>query len=100
MPIKARTPKGRRPSFPPDVLALFVELEGMSRRDPRFKAGERELACRLGLTGEYWTMNSVLDRSRRSCHPPGYIARDDWFRCRAVREQLLAAAAEAQRRQL
>jgi hypothetical protein len=45
-------------------------------------------------------MNSVLDRSRRTCHPPGYIARDDWFRCRAVREQLLAAAAEAQRRQL
>jgi hypothetical protein len=69
MPVKARTPKGRRPSFPPDVLALFVELEGMSRRDPRFKAGERELACRLGLTGEYWTISGRDTlASSGSCH--------------------------------
>jgi hypothetical protein len=78
--------------FTADVVALFVELERLPRRDARFKEGERELARKLGLVSEYWTMNSVLDRSARPCHPPGYVAHADWHTCRAVRKALLASA--------
>jgi len=47
---------------------------------------------RLDLVSEFWTMNSVLDATRRPCHPEGYAAHTDWHTCRRVREQLLEAA--------
>jgi len=95
MPVKARVAKERRPSFSAEAIELFVALERMPRRDrdgDEFRAKSKRLAALLGLTSEWWTCNSVLDRTRAPCHPPGYLAYDDWFRVRAVREELLAAA--------
>jgi hypothetical protein len=79
-------------------LDLFVKLEAapLHQRDTNeFKVGERRLARLLGLTDEFWTMNSVLDRSARPCHPPPHVAWNHWHRCRAAREVLLEAAAAA-----
>lgn len=83
----------RRPlSFDAETLALFVKLDGMkARTSDAFKAADRELARRLDLIAEWWTCNSVLDRSAEPCHPPGYISYDDWFTCREYRTALLAA---------
>jgi hypothetical protein len=89
MPVKLRAAKGRRPSFSGEVLALFVELE--RKRTQAFTDGSRELARRLGLTAEWWTGNHVNDRSAEPCHPPSCVAHQDWFRCRGVRNELLAA---------
>ena len=84
-----------RRAFKPDVLRLFAELEAqyasMPRRDPAFSDESRELARRLDLISEWWTGNSVLDRSARTCRPPEYIASRDWHTCRRVREALLEA---------
>lgn len=73
-----RTPiaRPRHPSFTPETLALFTELEAvpLRRRNTQgFKDGERELMRRLGMTDEFWTMNSPLDRDG-PCHPEGYLA--------------------------
>jgi hypothetical protein len=60
-----------------EALDLFIELEAvpMRRRGTQgFKDGERRLAGLLDLVSEYWTVNSVLDRSARPCHPPTHIA--------------------------
>jgi hypothetical protein len=92
MPVKLRAAKERRRSFSAEALALFIELERTPQHSRKFKDGSRELARLLGLTAEWWTMNHVNDRSRAPCHPPGYIAREDWIKVRAVREALLAAA--------
>jgi hypothetical protein len=92
MPAKLREAKQRRPQFSREVLELFAELEAVPLRQKKsqtFKNAEHELARKLGLVDEYWTVNSVLDR-RRSCHPPGYIANAHHARCRAVRKALLA----------
>jgi hypothetical protein len=100
MPVKSRVTKDRRPTFSTEAIALFVELEAVppQRRDSQtFKNQEHELARRLGLVSEWWTCNSVLDRSGRPCNPPGYVAYQDWFRCRAVRRQLLAAIADREK---
>jgi hypothetical protein len=49
----------------------------------------------LDLVGEFWTMNSVLDRSDGPVHSsPQYIEHKNWHTCRAVRQQLLAKIAE------
>jgi hypothetical protein len=93
VPVKAREAKERRPQFGAEVLQLFLALETTPprrRKSQTFKDGERELARRLGLVSEWWTGNSVVDRGPKPCRPPGYIAQD-WHRCRAIREQLLAA---------
>jgi hypothetical protein len=81
----------RRPSFTPEVLRLFAELEHSARRGPKFKEKARELARMLGLVDEWWTGNSVLNRRAGPSHPPQCIAHDDFYRCREVRRQLLAA---------
>jgi hypothetical protein len=95
VPVKQRTAKARRPVFAPEVIALFVELERLPRQSPRFEEGSRALAEKLGLMDEWFTMQHVNDRSAGPCHPPWLVAHGDWFRCRRVREQLLAAAHEA-----
>ena len=79
-------------SFPPDVVREFVRLDHMRRGCADFKRGERALMRRLGLVDQFWSMNSVLDKSRSPCHPPEYQATQDWIRCRAIRHELLAAA--------
>src|SRR5262245_55964509 len=94
MPAKLRAAKELRPQFSRETIELFGQLEAVPLRrrgSQAFKDGEHELARRLGLTSEYWTMNSVLDR-KHSCHPPGYAAHTDWHRCREVRMALLEAA--------
>ena len=91
MPAKARLPKGRRPTFSAEALALFVRLERMSERSRDFEEGSRELARMLGLTSEWWARQHVNDRSEGPCHPPWCVAHADWYTCREVREALLAA---------
>jgi hypothetical protein len=83
--------------FSPEVLTLFVRLERMSQSSRKFKDGSRELAHMLGLVDEWWTCQHVNDRSSEPCHPPGYIAYDDWFTCREYRTALLAAASPGPR---
>jgi hypothetical protein len=93
VPAKVRTPKGRRPSFDRETLALFAKLERLALPEPAFSEGAHELARRLDLTTEYWTGNTPLDRDG-PCHPSGYIANRDWETCRRVRERLLQAAGQ------
>ena len=85
------------PIFDGETLALFERLDRVADRDgDAFKASERELAGRLGLASEWWTVNSVLDKScaRVSCHqPPEWQATRDWHVCRRCAAQLLAAVA-------
>jgi hypothetical protein len=94
MPVKQRTAKARRRVFDPEVIALFVELERMPRTSPQFEEGSRALAERLDLMNEWFMRQNVSDRSAEPPQP-WLCAHQAWFRCRAVREQLLAAAGEA-----
>jgi hypothetical protein len=94
MPGTRRRPIARPsllPHFTAEAVALFAKLEHQ-RPSQRDRDEERELMYALGLSDEYWTMQSPLDRSRRPCHPPGYVAHEDWHTCRRVREALLATA--------
>jgi hypothetical protein len=100
VPVKLRRAKERRPSFSAEVLELFSRLERAPRgkRDSQaFKDEERELARRLNLVDEWWRGNSVLDRSRGPCHPPGYFSHTDWYHVRKIRKALLTAAGLARR---
>jgi len=89
-----RTPiarSSRHPLISDEALRLFAELERAprSRRGSKaFKDGEHQLARLLGLVSEYWTMNSVLDRSERPPWPPYLVAYHDWHKVRAVRKAL------------
>jgi hypothetical protein len=90
----------RRRVFSAETLALFQELEAVPlrrRSGEDLRDQERELAEKLDLADEFWTTNSVLDRSAAPCWPPWLVAYGDWHRCRAIRLQLLAAAREAGR---
>jgi hypothetical protein len=98
MPVKSRVAKDRRPTFSAEAIALFERLERMPGQDSQaFEDGSHQLARLLNLVPEFWTGNHVNDRSDGPCHPPGYISREDWFCCRAVRRQLLAAVAEREK---
>jgi hypothetical protein len=97
MPVKLRTAKARRPVFDAETIALFVELERMPRQSPQFEERSRALAERLGLMNEWFMRQNVSDRSAGPCPQPWLCAHQAWFRCRAVREQLLAAVGEAGR---
>ena len=70
-----------------EALSPFAELESAAQQD-RDKA--HDLARLLNLVPQWWTGNSVLDRSVEPCHPQGYIAREDWFHCHVVRLALQA----------
>ena len=85
----------RRPLLSPEAVTLFAVLERVPLRHRHrqdFRDRERELMRALGLTAEFWTANSVLDRSPGPCHPEEYVAHGDWHTCRKVRERLLEAA--------
>jgi hypothetical protein len=90
MPVKQRVAKERRPAFSAEIIELFVKLEHTSRRSQAFKNGSKELARLLGLSTEWWMMQHVNDRA--GAPPPWLAAHAAWQRCRAVREQLLAAS--------
>jgi hypothetical protein len=92
MPVKARTAKTLRPSFSAEVLELFVELEHGPKRGERFRVRERELMYQLNLVHEWWTGDSVLDRSPACAYEPQYISFHHWHTCRQVRLRLLAAS--------
>jgi hypothetical protein len=104
MPARLRAPKERRPPpFGPEVIALFRELDATparARGHDDFKVRERELMRALDLADEWrFSMCSVLSRDREPCHPPGNPAAIDWYRVRRVREALLAAVKQGQRRE-
>jgi hypothetical protein len=96
VPVKARAAKERRPSFSAEALDLFEELERMrSQRSETFRDKSLRLARMLGLETEWWcSITHVSERGPGPVHPEGYLARDAWFRCRAVRIQLLQAVWE------
>jgi hypothetical protein len=95
MPPKLRVPKARR-LFRPEALALFAELEQTRGGSKSFQRGKsQELAAMLNLSAEWWSGCHVGDRSRAPCYPPSCAAFTDWHVCRAMREKLLEAAAEA-----
>jgi hypothetical protein len=85
----------RNPGISPEALKLFAELEAVpaSRRNSDYYKGcRRELMRMLGLTNQWWTGCSVLDRSKRPVHAsPEYLEHHHWHECRQVRQQLLQA---------
>ena len=82
------TPRTR---ISPAALALFAELEH-TQHDRPFDDKARELMRLLGLTAEWWSGCSVLDRSDGPVHSsPNYCEYHDWHRCRAARNELMAA---------
>lgn len=98
MPAK-RTPirrELRTPKFSDEVLRLFCHLETFRDQDCReFKEGSKTLAGLLHL-GDAWLCSSVDVNTKELEHPypdDSYPAAQDWLRVRAVRNQLLAAAA-------
>jgi len=76
------------------VLDLFAQLDRVPasrRHSQEFKDRSYRLADMLGLTDEWWHMNSVLDTCVEPCHPPHCASFTDWHTCRALRLELLAA---------
>jgi hypothetical protein len=93
MPTNRRPLARRRnPQFTSEVLSLFVELEHGPKRSEKFRVRERELMYQLNLIHEWWTGDSVLDRSGACAYSPQYISYYHWHTCRRVRLQLLAAS--------
>ena len=86
-----RAPLRHNNRIAPEAVALFWKLENQRPKD-RSREDKRELARLLDLEREYWAMQSVLDRSRKPCHPPHCGAYTDWHTCRHVRLLLLEAA--------
>jgi hypothetical protein len=75
------------------MFAVLEALPSRHRKSREFEERAYELAKRLGLNSEHFCSRcSVLDRERGPCWPPGYQARDDWFKVRAVRLRLLEMA--------
>ena len=95
MPAKLRQAKALRRQFSRDVLELFIALEHSPKRGERFRIRERELMYQLNLIHEWWTGDSVLDRSATCAYEPHYIAFHHWHTCRRVRLELLASTASA-----
>jgi hypothetical protein len=81
-----------------EALARFAELDSAPAarwRSQEFNDKAHELARLLGLTDEFWTGCSVLDRSSGPVHTSlDYIEHRDWHTCRRVRLELLAALGE------
>jgi hypothetical protein len=98
MPVKLRTPKGRRPVFGGEVLDLFRRLSAMPRSERQspesgYKEQSQRLAELVGLEVEWWSMRQVENE-------PGYPPHDNDFqagcyeRVRDVREALLDEVAK------
>jgi hypothetical protein len=96
MPTKrTQLERQRRVIIDAETLTAFRELDAMpmsNRQGRDFERRAYELAKRLGLGGEHFCSRcSVLDRESDPCWPPGYVAREAWFKVRTVRNQLLEA---------
>jgi hypothetical protein len=97
MPTKRKPVQRQRhpSSFNRETLELFIELEHaprQRRRTEAYRSKEKSLMYGLGLVSEFWTVCSVLDTSLEPNCGPDMARYNDWFRTRAVREKLLAAA--------
>jgi len=91
---RTRISRQQHAPFTPEALALFAELEATpwrGRISEAFKNAEHQLMRRLGLIDEFWTSNSVLDRSKAPPWPDHLVAFKDWHRVREIRLQLLEA---------
>jgi hypothetical protein len=66
MSVKAKAPKGRKPTFTDDVLDLFRKLDAVPKRQrltSEFRAQDKELHRALGLWGDrICNARGVLDR--------------------------------------
>jgi len=86
----------RKTTTTAETVRLFVELDAVPmrlRQGRDFEQRAYELAQRLDLGDEHFCSRcSVLDRDSGPCWPEGYVARDAWFKVRAVRLRLLEAA--------
>ena len=93
MPVKQRILKERKPQFSAEVLELFTRLERTplkQRRAQWWKDGEKFLMCSLlDYGGEFWMIQSPLDRSRKPCSSPRQCAYEAWHKCRHLRVALL-----------
>jgi hypothetical protein len=94
VPVKIRTPKGRRQVFSQAVCELFAELDSVPSRQrgsAEFQAKDRELHRLLGL-GYAWLCAGASVTDRRSHLPPPWLsAYADCVKARRVREVLLEA---------
>jgi hypothetical protein len=82
----------RRQIISEEVVDLFVELEHLNQDSDEFRIGSKKLAAMLDLNEEHFLSGcTVNDKGDEPHHPAGYIAREDWMRCREMRNRLLAA---------
>jgi hypothetical protein len=94
VPVKQRILKERIPQFSTGTLQLFAKLEATpprERKSRQFRDDERRLAEMLGLETEWWGgAFCVITCSRRNPFRLGLAGHEYWFKCREIRELLLA----------
>jgi hypothetical protein len=97
MPAKLREAKERRPTFSPEVLSLFAELENTFtpprhwRKKQEFARKSQHLASQLGLSDAWW-MGLRVEKIHEQQRPrEGLAAYEWWPTVRRVRRELLAA---------
>jgi hypothetical protein len=105
MPTK-RTPldRQRKPVLDAETLALFMELEGVPRRQRKnreFNDRDYELHRRLGLGAErLCSQVSVFEGDDEGPGPHRIVQHADWLKVREARKQLLTAAGLGGQRQV
>jgi hypothetical protein len=98
VPAKLREAKERRPTFSPELLSLFAELENAAtpprhwRKKQEFARKSQHLASQLGLSDAWW-MGLKVEKHEQQRPREGLAAHEWWPRVRAVRKQLLEAIA-------
>jgi hypothetical protein len=92
-----RTPisRPRVPSFTPEILALFTELENTStprhwRKRQEYMRKSQRLAGLLGLSDAWW-MGLRVEKINEQRPREGLAAYEWWPTVRRVRRELLAA---------
>jgi len=91
-----RTPihRQRQPTFSPETLQLFTELEQTPlrrRRTQEFIARSKRLGIVLNLTTEWWAGQCVEDANNKFRPHKLLAAHDYWLTVQRVRAELLAA---------
>ena len=100
MPAKLREAKERRPTFSPEVVSLFAELNTPTpsrhwRKRQEYTRKSQHLASQLGLSDAWW-FGLKVEKHEQQRPREGLAAHEWWPRVRAVRKQLLIAAREIQ----